>query len=584
MDIFNKKVSELDDLELLIKYLAIEYMTIGLTQEQAVKEAIITVEETDNVFGYHGLAWSVGKKSLEYFCLYFLSEIFCAKGNAEIAPIHKEIWKDVNDIILGQNIDQKGYILPRGTGKSTFGTLSASVWSACYGFKKMIVICSSTAKLAKKFLSQIKECIKGNKKIEGSFGKLIDLKSRDYKCNDEVIQLLNGVQIEAYGSESSLRGVKNEKLNLRPDLIILDDYQDSKIDVKTEQGRENKWDRYCSDLKYAKQRTLYNANGEVVKKGTVILAFGTVQHKSDFYMRLYNSISWSFRVEKGVLVDDVDKLFNSPKWLEFKSILSDETLQSDEERLYKARQFFYDNKEEMNYPVLWESFWDKVELAKDYYDNPSKFKQEVQSDLDSICEEWVTTLVTKKRNKIEELKFSKTAMSVDQSTGNKKSSDFTAITIGSKYNDFYYIRKGLLEKFDSVTEFDLYIDTLVDLLRKYPITDVFLEKNVFKGVDATRLEQAIEKDKDLKRRRIKVHLIFNTKNKDERISTICPKINNAQIIFCEEDEDYWKQVKSFRGQNFSENDDAIDSLEMLINNIDEIKTTQYIKIDTSFIL
>lgn len=580
----NEINQQLEDILLLEKHLIKMYIKDGLTQKEAEELAEITISSETNLFGYHGISWLVAKNDLTYFCLYYLSNIFKGEDSAEIAPIHYEIWNDIEDLILYQRIDQKGYILPRGIGKSTFATLGSSLWCATNGHKKMIVILSSTNKLAKKFLNQIKEAIQGNKKIEQSFGTLIDMKNRNFKVNEEVIQLTNNVCIEAYGSDSEIRGVKNEKLNIRPDFLILDDFQDSATDVKTEQGRENKWDRYSSAIKYLKQRTQYNGKGEIIKKGTVSLALGTVQHKEDFYMRLLNSITWSFRIEKGLLVEDVDKIFNSPKWQEFKAILSDGTLQSDEERVYKARQFFLNNKSEMDYPVIWESFWDKVELAKDYFENPNKFKQEVQNDINSIGEIWVDSLVYKKRSEIEQLKFSKTAMSVDQSAGSKTSSDFTAITIGSKHNDFYYIREGLLKKFDSVTEFDIYIDTLVELLRKYPISDVFLEKNVFKGIDATRLEQKIAADKELSERNIKVHLIFNYKNKDERISTIIPKINNGHIIFCEEDEEYWKQVKSFKGQNWTEHDDAIDSLEMLINNIDTIETTQYITFDTNFFL
>jgi len=562
---------ELKDLELLRKYLKKSLMARGYTSSKALTKVKEILTSTENIFGYHGLSWELGKYSIEYFCLHYLSNIFLGEDLAELAPIHYELWSDVNDIILNQKIDQRGYILPRSVGKSSFGTLATSVWSSAYAHKKMIVIFSSTNKLGKKFLNQIKETIQGNKKIEQSFGKLIDTKNRNFKVNEDVIQLTNNVCLEAYGSDSEIRGIKNEKLNLRPDLMILDDFQNSETDVKTESGRDSKWERYSSSIKFLKQRTKYNAKGEIVIKGTVVLAYGTIQHKEDFYMRLYNSITWSFRVEKGILVDDIDKLFNSPKWLEFKAILSDATLQSDEERIYKSREFFMDNKEEMDYPVIWEAFWDKVSLAKEFYENPEKFKQEIQNDVDSIGKLWVEKVTTIKRAKMEELKFVKTAMSVDQSTGNTKSSDFTAITIGSTYNDQYYIRRGILEKFDSVTEFEIYINELVSCLKKYPITDVFMEKNVFKGVDATRLEQEIAKDKELSKRKIEVHLIYNTKNKDDRISTITSKISNEQVIFAEEDEDYWSQVKSFKGQFYSENDDAIDSLEMLINNIDSIE-------------
>ena len=100
-------------------------------------------------------------------------------------------------------------------------------------------------------------------------------------------------------------------------------------------------------------------------------------------------------------------------------------------------------------------------------------------------------------------------------------------------------------------------------------TDI-LEKNVYKGVDATRIEEAIAKDINLRQRHIEVITVYNTQNKDQRIMTITDKINSGQVLFNENDVDYNKQVQEFRGQKFTTHDDAIDSLEMAINNIDQV--------------
>ena len=53
--------------------------------------------------------------------------------------------------------------------------------------------------------------------------------------------------------------------------------------------------------------------------------------------------------------------------------------------------------------------------------------------------------------------------------------------------------------------------------------------------------------------------------------TITDKINSGQVLFNENDYDYNKQVSDFKGQRYTLHDDAIDSLEMAINNIDQIK-------------
>ena len=88
--------------------------------------------------------------------------------------------------------------------------------------------------------------------------------------------------VEAISSTSPMRGRKYK--NVRPDLIILDDFQ-SEDDCRTEEAREKKFKKYSDDVKFAKQRPV-KRNGKIIKKGTVLMAWGTQQHKECFYSRL----------------------------------------------------------------------------------------------------------------------------------------------------------------------------------------------------------------------------------------------------------------------------------------------------------
>ena len=45
------------------------------------------------------------------------------------------------------------------------------------------------------------------------------------------------------------------------------------------------------DVKFAKQRPV-KRNGKVIKKGTVLMAWGTQQHKECFYSRLIKTPTW----------------------------------------------------------------------------------------------------------------------------------------------------------------------------------------------------------------------------------------------------------------------------------------------------
>ena len=59
-----------------------------------VRAKDLLIKHKDNLFGFHGLAYSVGKRSIAFFCKYFLQDTFTPKpGNVarELAPMHYEL-------------------------------------------------------------------------------------------------------------------------------------------------------------------------------------------------------------------------------------------------------------------------------------------------------------------------------------------------------------------------------------------------------------------------------------------------------------------------------------------------------------
>jgi hypothetical protein len=370
-----------------------------------------------------------------------------------------------------------------------------------------------------------------------------------------------------------MRGRKYK--NVRPDLIVLDDYQ-SEDDVRTEEAREKKWKRYSDDVKFAKQRPV-KRNGKVIKKGTVLMAWGTQQHKECFYSRLIKSPTWTFKKEKGVLVDDVDKYFNSGLWLEFKSILNNF---KDNDRLANAKEFYYKHETEMQFNTLWSEFWDCLELSLDYFENPNSFKQEVQGDVDSIGEKWFKSMHTETREEIENHEFSKTMLIVDPASGGGRKNDYSAYMIGSTaINGHKYCRKGELAKINARQEFDKYIDHMIEILLEYEdATHVFIEKNTFNGADANQLEKRIKEHPILKYRNITILNETQRKNKDDKISTIVPFLNRGEFIFCSEDEDFNNQVMDFAGQKFTLHDDAPDVAAEFFLRVDQVKTVSKVTI------
>lgn len=562
---------------LLYHYLKKSYTDIGIPEEKAEELTDNKIiENSKNLFGFHGLAYQLGQISLEFFCLYFLQDIYLPKEDNAAAPmadVHRELWSDIQESIIGDGPEQLGRVLPRGTGKSAFGTLGPTCWVVAYKHKTYVLICSDIGSTAEKFIKDIKDNMIENSYIEQAFGKILDDKNRDFICNATQLEFTNKTFVEAISSTSPMRGRKYK--NVRPDLIILDDYQ-SEDDCRTEEAREKKWKKYSDDVKFAKQRPI-KRDGKVIKKGTVLMAWGTQQHKECFYSRLIKAPTWTFKKEKGVLVESVDEYFNSGLWLEFKNTLNNF---KNENRLYDAKEFYYEHQNEMQFKTLWSEFWDCLELALDYFENPNSFKQEVQGDVDAIGEKWFKRINTEPRKVIESHEFIKTMIIVDPASSGGKKNDYSAFLVGSEgINKCKYARKAELAKINARNEFDKYIDHIIDLLLEYTdATHVSIEKNTFNGADANQLEKKIKEHEILKYRNITIVNEMQRRNKDDKISTIVPYINNGTFIFAEEDEEFVNQLMEFAGQKFTVHDDAADVSSEFWLKVDEIKVASTVKL------
>ncbi|WP_373687921.1 hypothetical protein [Clostridium estertheticum] len=546
------------------------------------KAAELMKQHNDHLFDFHGLAWSVGKRSLEFFCMYFLQDVFLPKEDnaaAPIAQVHRDIWKEIQESIIGNGEDQIGRIEPRGTGKSAFGTFATSMWGHSYGFKKYTLICSDIGSTAEKFVKDIKNTFLNNDYIYKAFGKLLDDKDKRYVCNTTQLEFTNKTYIEAISSNSSMRGRKYD--NCRPDLIILDDFQ-SIDDCRTDEARIKKWTRYSNDVKFAVQKAV-RRNGKIVKKGTTLIALGTLQHKECFYSRLIKQPTWKFKNDRGVLIDDfinekgqnvngLDYYFNTGLWLKFKIVLFNF---KNESHLEDAKEFYWSNIDAMQYPMLWAEFWDCLDMALSYYENPTSFKQEVQGDVNSIGEKKFKTVATETAAIIETHSFIKTMLCVDPA-GTKtktKNKDYFAFAVCSVCeNTLKYIRKGEVFKFEKNREYEDYINHTITLLKDYPdITHLGIEKNTYGGADAVRFEELIKNDVQLSSRFIEIVNFPQTRNKDDKINTIVAKVNMGQIIFNEEDVEAIEQIKEFSGCEHSLYDDFPDVVAEVANRIDEIE-------------
>lgn len=531
------------------------------------KEAETSTEElilkhSNNLFGFEGLAHSIGALSIPFFCKYFLQDTFMPKPNntaRELAPVHIEIWEELDQMFIQDLYDKLEAVLPRGCAKTTFLDFALSVWLHAYKKSKYTLVAGRTEGDSVAFISQTRQAFEENVYIIAAFGRLIS--PNDFTINKLELELTNKTKIQAISSTSSMRGKKYG--DSRPSCIIADDYQ-SRADIITEASRKKKYDTWAEDSAYAGDKAVFR-KGVKIKPATKFIVIGTILHKACFMSQLLKDRDYNHILKRAVDFD-ASKYFNEgPLWKQFKEIYFDDKRQDP---VADAKEFYYQNQAGMQYTTIWPDKYDCLDLAIDYYNNPTAFAQEMLNDASKIGEKWFKSMRTQTAAEIEDHEFTKTMLVCDPASSVAIKSDFTALCVGSvASNGFSYVRKGIIAKLS----FDDFCAKVIELLKVYlDITHVSVEKNLYSGADVSKIKELMLKEPELRNRTIEFINKMARQNKDEKISTIIQGVNKGQVIFNEEDEAFNDQVLGFSGQDFSEHDDAPDVVAQFTIDVKEI--------------
>lgn len=534
------------------KDITLRYLVALYGQKTGVK---LFAESQSKIFDFHGLAWSLGKQCFPYFCEIFLHDLlFDYSGDCvPLSNTHYEIWNEMQDVMLNRNNTRNVFVFPRSFGKSTTITVPLALWSALYCIHPFIVVDSATESQAQNFINTMKIQLEDNSYISSCFG---EIKNPNLKWNASEIELdiqPQRAKIQCVSSTSSVRGINYG--SFRVGLLILDDAQDEK-QVATEKGAADLVSRINNGI----LKALQNKNNHVI-------ALGTIQRKGDLYDTFLHSPAWKARTEKCIRLDDIDYYFRHHEhWKEVKRILM--TKATNDNALYDAENYYMEHKEEMDFPMIWENY-DCFSLACEYFEDAVSFKKERQCDINSLGEKRITSLCAIPAKEIESLAFTKTILSVDPAASNKRKSDYYAFCIMSQTDNYIkYARKSICEHM----EYDDYIEMVIKLLKAYPdIMALSVEKNTYMGADVVKIKERIAQEPELINRPLVIINKQRSKNKDNRISAICPDINMARIIFNEDDVDAIEQIKEFAGCAYTEHDDMIDTVADCIENIASVQ-------------
>jgi predicted phage terminase large subunit-like protein len=521
----------------------------------------------NNLWGDHSIAWSLGEKSISFFCFYYLQDIFRVKDEndaRQLADFHFELWLTLETMIITDEFDRLVLCLPRGHAKSTVVTFALVIWLACYKKSFYTIVQGKTEADGIKFLSDVRAAFENNEYIKKSFGALIDTKR--FTINKNELHLANNSKIECLSSTSSLRGRKHQ--GKRPQYIICDDIT-GLDDCLSEQAKQKKLEIFQKDVLYAGDPSVFR-DGRKIKPGTKFICLGTVLAENDFISSLLKDKTFLQILKRGMEVpegfSDVDDYFtNNSLWSEFKNIYYNA---KNPYAQIEAKEFYYEHEEEMSFNILWPDKYFAFDLALMYYSDPRGFKSEVMNDASKLGEKIFHQIktISEKEMEAQNNEYVKTILVCDPAVETGAKNDYTAFCVGSKLaNGFRYIRKGIINKLN----FDDYISKVIELLKNYPdISFIWIEKNTFNSADEREIRKRIMEDIILSKRNIIIDCERQSQNKYNKIVSIAGKVDSGFIIFNEEDSDFCNQVLEYN--EFAKHDDAPDALSEFDRLIDEV--------------
>lgn len=148
---------------------------------------------------------------------------------------HLELVADLEALKPGESLSR---IAPRGGAKSTWTTLIYPIYKAVYRQKRYIIVIGDIQPNSNLFLSHIANEFDDNEKLRADFPEC----RPGGTWRAEAIELSNGVRIEAmsYG-KGKIRG-RRAFGHVRPDLIIIDDPQNSEDAASPDQlAKDKQW-------------------------------------------------------------------------------------------------------------------------------------------------------------------------------------------------------------------------------------------------------------------------------------------------------------------------------------------------------
>ena len=473
--------------------------------------------------------------------------------------LRQHFTKPFGDIHLGligelqRSLDTPGrvnsvVIMPRGFGKTTLVTLGAPAWAICCQLRSYIIVCSDSSEQADLQLDNLKDELESNERIHEDFGVQKGpewAKGRFVTATD--------IRVEALGAGKKIRGRKYKEN--RPDLIIFDDIENLE-EVKSETQRESrkKWYRQAA----------MRAGWEDTKTLTV----GNILHADCLLSELMQNPMYR-RSKHSALVSWAT---NMELWDKWEEIVTDKSLDNDT-AVENGLDFYHQNQEAMDEGG--ESSWPEVytyyelmliraseghiAFATELLNSPAdpstalfkvfkRYKSEIRQS-SGRYETWLVPLTGQAAIRLSDCALFGFS---DPSLGRNLASDFSAIIILARapHGLMFVVQADIVRRSPDAT-----IQAQNAWAEQYSFARWGIETNQFQAFYFTTSgEKAREAGISLP-----LVPVNQTRNKEIRIQSLEPDINNGWILFPEYGAELLIEQLSWYG--FTAHDDGPDALE-----------------------
>lgn len=265
--------------------------------------------------------------------------IFPDRFELAFSGLHDEIFRVLDD----DSIQKAVIAAPRGFGKTTIDTIAHPAKRILFQEKKFIVPVSATATKAVMDAENLKAELVQNLAIKEMFGPM---ETRRFSREQWVTE--TGTCVMPRGAGQQVRGILYQRF--RPDLIIVDDLEDSES-VMSEEQRKKLKDWFFDDLCNSVNRS---------RNDWKIVVVGTVLHEDSLLVNLLEDPDWH-HVHLSICDDD-----GKSNWPDFMNDAQIKELKDSYARRGQLDNFY---REYRNIPISTEDSTFQPNYFK-HYDEP----------------------------------------------------------------------------------------------------------------------------------------------------------------------------------------------------------------------